>query len=188
MGTIILTSQNLLKVNVVKDVLKFFPHLLEYNIVSYSTSNAQIPPQPINTGIECAKMRIQYVLENYKCEKYDFIISIENSININNIEKDNLIEDVCNIVIQNNNGEQYIEISDPILIDSKYYYQSLENTSKDYKLKEFGLEYTIGSMISKEYNDIISSNWSIDKRFGGLSREIQISDTLQKCLTKMMKN
>jgi non-canonical (house-cleaning) NTP pyrophosphatase len=172
---IITTTKSDVKINAIKQALE------PLSIITYSTENAQLPAQPINTGLLCCNRRIDHVKnmnDDIKSTGYDYIISIENGIDtIDHYGKggnSNNFVDICYVVIEDKLGNRQEYESIPILIPRKYVEQARKATSPNYQYSDLGYEYSAGNMINNEFPHINSANWMADPMFGGFSRIDQI--------------
>lgn len=187
---IVITSKSQLKSTAIHLAIQdIYPNINTFQM-SYATHGAAIPEQPVNTGQECATMRIEYVCKKNKLKEYFMIISVENAIET--IPNDNnYVNDVCHVVIELPDKSRYNGSSKPISVDKKYYMMAIENTPDDYYLKNMGLSTTVGEMINREDPTINPKQWMDSDKFGGYSRIKQIQSALvdaivqiDKCLLK----
>jgi len=175
---VITTTKSSVKLEAIKKILN------PSSIISYSTENAGLPAQPVNTGLICCHERINFIksMNDLSNIKYDYIISIENGIDtINHYEKGGdayHFVDICYIVIEDNLGNRQEYESVAIPIPTKYLEKAQNATSANYKYRNLGYEYTAGSMINKEFPHIDSTNWMNDPKFGGFSRVKQIESAI----------
>lgn len=169
MSTVILTSESLLKRDVVS---RCFP---TSTIVCVSTSDAAIPEQPLDSGFECVRLRSQHAREKGFS---GLIVSIENEVRV----MGERVLDVCCVRIEDSGGRVFLGESEAIPIPFKYFERALEKTSPDYPLRNLGLECTLGSCVAEEFPQIDHRNWMLDVRFGGVPRETQIEDALKNAL------
>lgn len=175
----ITTTKSAVKLDAIKKLLN------PSQTISYSTENAPLPAQPVNSGLICCHERINFIKANNDLSntKYDYIISIENGIDtINHYSKggDSLrFVDICYVVIEDNLGNRQEYESIAIPIPNKYLEEARNATSPDYKYRDLGYEYTAGSMINKEFPNINSANWMGDLKFGGFSRIKQIESAIR---------
>jgi non-canonical (house-cleaning) NTP pyrophosphatase len=171
---IITTTKSDVKLSAIKE------HFKPTSIITYSTEFAELPAQPINSGLICCHRRIDHIkAENdINSTNYDLIISIENGIDtINHYNKGgdlNNFVDISYIVVEDKLGNRREYESIPIPIPRKYVEQSRKATSPNYKHYNLGYELTAGSMINKEFPLIDSANWMADPIFGGYSRKSQM--------------
>jgi non-canonical (house-cleaning) NTP pyrophosphatase len=177
---IITTTKSAVKLDAIKKLLN------PSQIISYSTENAPLPAQPVNSGLICCHGRINFIKENnliLNNIKYDYIISIENGIDtINHYSKggdSSRFVDICYVVIEDNLGNRQEYESIAIPIPNKYLEEARNATSPDYKYRDLGYEYTAGSMINKEFPNVDSANWMADLKFGGFSRINQIESAIK---------
>lgn len=146
------------------------------NIACYEIKNELIPEQPLNDGLECAKLRIEEILTKQKLDQIwsDYIISIENYIDMN------CNKDFCMVVIQNKNFSSSGR-SNGIDIDPNYLKEVTQHINSKYKC--FGSSKTYGSIISREKN-VPSDNWMKD--INGIDRKDQIIQALKRAMNKII--
>ena len=171
MNTLVLTSESRIKIDALSSL---FPYA---HISYYSTSDAEIPEQPINSAGKCAGMRIDYVKENNELPKYDAIVSIENGVVL---DKDKFC-DVCFVVFETCDGMRFVGNSKGIDIPPEYQDKLMDATPNTYKLNNLGAPVTVGSLINQEHPDIPDNNWMAHPKFGGFDRRLQIRDALCNC-------
>jgi len=175
-----LTSKSKIKESAVKKWFRIYLKS-ELNLVLHSVDEKMIPEQPINTGgyLSCND-RIRHTEENYDLEEYDYILSIENSLKVEN----NMISDVVHIIIKNcKTSELFHSFGQDIDIDYKILethpefinivndlFQNYEETNTRYIYD--GCELTLGKIINNYYSDIPDDNWM--KYLFGKDRENQI--------------
>lgn len=178
MGAIILTSQSKIKLDAVK---KFFN--LEYSeLLTYSTSKADLPNQPVNSALECSKMRIQYIKDNYDLPKeYRFIVSIENGLKVSKgMDNKEVVEDICYVTIEDRFGNQHYGWSESVIVPTEFYGQAKEKSQSIDTNHELGIYVTVGELIGKKHK-VPADNWmGFFKDNGPNSREEQIFDALNK--------
>jgi non-canonical (house-cleaning) NTP pyrophosphatase len=179
---IITTTKSTVKLDSIKKCLN------PSKIISFSTENADLPNQPINSGLVCCHKRIDYIKSNGDLNSlnadHDFIISIENGIDtINHYSKGgdycNFV-DICYVVIEDKNGNRQEFESIPIKIPRKYVEKARNMSSANYIHTDLGYEQTAGKMISLEYPHIDHANWMKDSLFGGVCRTKQIESAISQ--------
>ncbi len=180
---VVLTSTSKLKSGAINDVFvsQFSNQRLFFNSASikrYSTEEAEIPPEPVNSGQKCSELRIDFIKDNNKLKAYDVIISIENGLVVNNSEDHSSVTDVCYVTLETDTGYRIRGQSKPCFLPAKFYYEAKNRTPDDYKLLDMGLIITVGEIIHEEYPDINPKNWMVDSRFGNKDRRIQINEAL----------
>lgn len=186
MVKIILASESSIKENAVKQWFK--DKKMNISIKKMNIEDKFLPPQPLNTGgsLNCSD-RIKYVKKNISnLEKYDYIISIENSIKT----EDQMLIDRVDIKIYDIllNKEYYVEGGEleitykllneynklPMIIEELI--ESYKSTNKMYIFD--GCEVTFGELVNKYYPTIPSNNWM--KKVIGIDRKSQILSVLSK--------
>ena len=102
---ILLCSNSSLKEQAVKKWLKIYVKEV-FEIDKYKINDKLLPPQPMNNGgkLSCSD-RILNVKKEIDSSIYNYIISIESSLNI----EDNKIFDIINICIENCNTLEKFE-------------------------------------------------------------------------------
>ena len=190
---ILLCSNSSLKEQAVKKWLKIYLKEL-FEISKYKINDKLLPPQPMNNGgkLSCSD-RILNVKKEIDSSKYDYIISIESSLNI----KDNKIFDIVNICIENcitlekfEYIGQEIEINYKIMEKYPSFLKIIEDLYLNYKqtYKNYiydGSEMTIGKIINHYYPEIPDNNWM--KFICNIDRISQITKGLNH-LTKKIKD
>ena len=53
-------------------------------------------------------------------------------------------------------------------------------------MSELGYDVTLGSIIAKHEKGVSSTNWMKEKKFGGVDRKLQICNTLERGLNKIL--
>lgn len=143
--------------------------------------NADLPSQPINSGLVCARARIDALPE-----KSELVISIENGIDtINHYELGGDFHhfvDVCYVVLQQG-GQRFEAASFGIPIPKKYVLQAQAATTANYPMRHLGYEFTAGQFIAKEFA-CPSNNWMALPHFGNHDRRDQIRDALGKVIAQ----
>lgn len=164
---IILASQSQIKINAVKQFFK------SVKLETYSASEADLPNQPINSALECAKHRIQFIKNKYDLPKYQYIIAIENGLKVTN----HLVEDIAYIVIENKYGSQYYGWSKGVPVPMDIYHEARNLSDKLSYDHLGGMNITVGEIISKKYK-VPADDWmSIFKDSTGINnRHQQIMD------------
>jgi non-canonical (house-cleaning) NTP pyrophosphatase len=178
---IAVTSTKDLKINAVKEAFKN----KNINIKGFKTE-APMAEQPIDTAnfnVGClgAVLRITNLLEKLDISKFDYIISMENSIN-----KDTLSE-TANSVLYNIEEQRFSGFSNSIKIKSSKqseFKQFLkvskdESVKKKYKYLQYGYETTIGKLIHKKYSDIPDTDWIKHYSSSEINRSKQLIDSLK---------
>ena len=196
---IILCSKSAIKINALRKWLHNKYNNIKFEITTLSVDNSSriSPNQPINIGgITCCHDRIRQTEISYSDEikKNKYIVSIENSINI---EKDKL-SDVVNIVIKNlETNTVFVKTGSEILINYnvldnyprfldvlKDFITSYETTSKNYVFN--GCQETLGSLINKYYPNVPKDNWM--KQLFGVDRVDQIYKLLNSIKNLIQEN
>ena len=193
MTKIILASENKIKEEAVKQWFKKNIKKDLDSIKKVDVSDILLPPQPINTGgiLNCSD-RIKFVEKNIKdIEDYDFIISIENSLNITDekivdsvhiIIKDLLLN--CeysafggNVELTYNHLKEYpklLNITEDLI-------KNYEETNDKYIYD--GCKMSLGELIHKYYPNIPAKNWM--KKICNMDRKDQILSVLKKLTPKI---
>lgn len=161
---IVLASESKIKQDAIRN---FFGSL---KMLTISTSNADLPNQPVNSALECSKIRIDYIKNNYQLpEDYLYIISIENGL----VVKSGQVQDVCYVTVEDVYGSQYYGWSDPIEVPRQFYDRAYK-LSEDHRL---GISVTAGEIIATEYS-VAKDDWMHVFKDGPNSREEQIHQAL----------
>jgi hypothetical protein len=190
---ILLCSNSSLKEQAVKKWLKIYLKEV-FEISKFNINDKLLPPQPMNNGgkLSCSD-RILNVKKEIDLSKYDYIVSIESSLNI----KDNKIFDTVNICIENcitlekfEYIGQEIEINYKIMEKYPSFLKIIEDLCLNYKqtYKNYiydGSEMTIGQIINHYYPEIPDNNWM--KFICNIDRISQITKGLNQ-LTKKIKD
>ena len=188
MVKVLLASNSRIKENAIKKWFRVHLKLYELELTKMEVNDSLIPPQPMNSGgmYSCTD-RISFVEKELGEEKYDYIVSIENSLKVMNNE----IIDYVNICIKNCLTEekmqeegQEIVINYKILDKYPLFLKIVEDLYKNYEEtnKRFiydGSELTLGQIINNYYPDIPKNNWM--KYLFNKDRETQIYRVLNKC-------
>ncbi len=190
---ILLCSNSSLKEQAVKKWLKIYVKEV-FEIDKYKINDKLLPPQPMNNGgkLSCSD-RILNVKKEIDSSIYNYIISIESSLNI----EDSKIFDIVNICIENCNTlekfehtGQEIEINYKIMEKYPSFLKIIEDLYVNYKetYKNYiydGSEMTIGEIINHYYPEIPDNNWM--KFICNVDRTSQITKGLCQ-LTKKIKD
>lgn len=190
---ILLCSNSSIKEQAVKKWLKL--HLKEtFKIDKHPVTDKLLPPQPMNSGGNlCCSDRIRNADTTIEISNYDYIISIESSLEISD---DNLIDKVY-VCIKNCSTNETFECNGhDFIIDYKImdkyplFLKVIEDLCKNYKdtCKKYiydGCEMTLGRIINHYYPEIPDDNWM--KVIYNKDRVNQIKNTLHK-LTKKIKD
>lgn len=173
-------------------------------LIPVSTADANLPAQPINSGLQCCRERIDYVKRwgvnspspptvdagqhfmlpdvKQQVKEYDWIVSIENGIDtIHYFEKGGdhgHFVDICYVVLEDRHGRRYEASSFGIPIPIKFVDAARAATSSNYRHRDLGFEVTAGSMIHQLHPNIPADNWMADSLFGACDRRQQIEDGL----------
>ena len=84
----------------------------------------------------------------------------------------------CAAVIIRKRHFSIILFSDYVRFDSKYADQARQQTPTDYPFFSTGFSTTVGKLIQNEFANTPHDNWQSSPRFGGISREIIIQETI----------
>jgi len=192
MVKIILASESPIKENTLKQWFKENKKC-SVSIKKISIEDNLLPPQPLNTGgsLTCSD-RLKNTLN--KCDnliKYDYVVSIENSIVIEESKLIDVVDIKIKDVLMNKeysatggridvtykllNGYSKL----PLIIEELQ--ESYEKTSKNYIFD--GCEKTFGELINKYYPNIQSNNWM--KTVCGVDRKSQIMSVLDELSLKI---
>lgn len=186
MVKIILASESSIKENAVKQWFK--EKKVSITIKKVNIEDKLLPPQPLNTGgsLSCSD-RIKYIKNKVEdLQKYDYIISIENSIKT----ADTHLVDMVHIKVYDIllDKEHFVEGGDleityklineynkiPLIIEQLM--ESYKSTNKNYIFD--GCELTFGELVNKYYPKIQSNNWM--KVLAGIDRKSQILSVLSR--------
>lgn len=192
MVKIILASESPIKENTLKNWFKENKKC-SISIKKISIEDNLLPPQPLNTGgsLTCSD-RLKNTLN--KCDnllKYDYVISIENSIIID----DSKLIDVVDIKIKDVLiDKEYsatggrIDVTHKLLNDYgklpliiEELQESYEKTNRNYIYD--GCDKTFGEIVNKYYPNIQSNNWM--KTLCGVDRKSQIMSVLDELSSKI---
>lgn len=155
-------------------IYSFFESIkVDINLFTNDVIDESIPEQPFNSGYECCMKRIEYIEKNKINRNYDFILSIESSLE--SIE-DNICDKVF-IIMKDTFGNIYKGTSFEIKV-KEYYYNYLLEESDELHL---GFKTTLGEVINKFNPHIDRKNWMKDPEFGEIDRIDQIIDGLKNC-------
>ena len=181
MADICLTTQSKVKLEAVSTIFDSTYTIIELK----PTTKAELPEQPVNSGMECCEKRIEYIRDT---SNYELIISIENGLETQGDNVD-YIKDVCYVIIEDKKGRQFRAVSKGTCIPKEFYQRAVELTPKDYKFKHLGLSVTSGETIKEKYPDIDPKNWMGSNLFGcQMDRKDQIRGPLIECLTKYLSS
>lgn len=192
MVKIILASESSIKENAVKQWFK--EKKVSITIKKVNIEDKLLPPQPLNTGgsLSCSD-RIKYIKNKVEdLQKYDYIISIENSIKT----ADTHLVDMVHIKVYDIllDKEHFVEGGDleityklineynkiPLIIEQLM--ESYKSTNKNYIFD--GCELTFGELVNKYYPKIQSNNWM--KILVGIDRKSQILSVLSRLDGKVL--
>ena len=192
MVKIILASESPIKENTLKQWFKENKKC-SVSIKKISIEDNLLPPQPLNTGgsLTCSD-RLKNTLN--KCDnllKYDYVISIENSIIID----DSKLIDVVDIKIKDVLiDKEYsatggrIDVTHKLLNDYgklpliiEELQESYEKTNRNYIYD--GCDKTFGEIVNKYYPNIQSNNWM--RTLCGVDRKSQIMNVLDELSSKI---
>jgi len=192
MVKIILASESPIKENTVKQWFKENKKC-SVSIKKISIEDKLLPPQPLNTGgaLTCSD-RLKNTLNN--CDnliKYDYAISIENSIIVENTKLVDVVDIKIKDVLLNHEYSAsggridvtYKLLNDygklPKIIDELQ--ENYEKTNKNYIFD--GCEKTFGELVNKYYPNIQSNNWM--RAISDVDRKSQIMSVLDKLSGKI---
>jgi non-canonical (house-cleaning) NTP pyrophosphatase len=173
---VFVTSNKKLKIEATKLIFSKNKRLANSNLFFHGYScPSDIAEQPLSVinGEKGATNRLKNIKipEEFQNSKTPyFICSIENFFTEPEIE---IPTDHAFVVIQNEKGEVYRYISDGVEICREIYDETLKKG-----VVETGSLFTIGDTLSKEFEDLDSSNWHKDvtktEKYSGITREEQI--------------
>jgi hypothetical protein len=182
MKLIAITSAKDIKVNA---VLKAYEDK-NIRVFGFKTE-APMAEQPIDTstfpniGLMGAILRINFLLEgnnpefNASREKFNYILSMENSININ----DNT--EVSNVALYDMRYHNFHTAKYPVRLTQSiatFIKAAILETPKDYKYRHYGYAITIGKMINRKYPKIPDSDWL--SHYSSMDRTEQLIKSLRK--------
>ena len=151
--SILLCSTSPLKTQALIEFFKESSPSINITVTNYDCSALNLPAQPIDSTLKCAKERLNYAKDN-NTQKYDMYVSIENGLIISPFE-DYYIGaglDECCVIIEVRGmmciGKDYIRI--PIK------YKDFVPQKKD---SELGNNITFGELLQKQDPDIDPKNW-----------------------------
>lgn len=161
---VVLTSKSKLKREVLEKVLKD-NNILFDEIVCTVVNNPNIPNQPVNSALTCAKLRTSSV--NH--ELSDLVVSIENGI-----VNEDCCYDICAVHLTYKGHNVACEGKIRFNVPIKYFRQAKE-MSNDFN--ELGFSVTMGELIAKDYS-VPKDNWMSHSYFGDYDRSDQIYNAL----------
>lgn len=161
---IVLASKSALKLESLKTVIEEIELLDGIPIEHINCDNELNPPQPINSGIQCARNRLSHLYESSPKVRNVIYISIENSVETNYDIKarnwpnstENRSNDIAYVVLHFNDKE-FTSESVPIPNPEGYLEKAVSETPKDFN--PLGLSITLGKLISGDFPDFPADNW-----------------------------
>lgn len=194
---IAVTSKSDIKRDAIEEVFGIKPD-------GYKVDDVMIPEQPIDignirSGNYGARMRIESLMKSFDREKYDYVVSIENSIDItdwmDNIRgedaKSKVIE-LANVVVYDIKNDRYYKSEFGVEVKGIDKYLRSGRSSGSYGDNNiWGYHKTIGSLIEIESKGCISGkNWikEFATTFKG-DRKLQLIEALKRLeeMGNMMK-
>jgi adenine phosphoribosyltransferase len=140
-------------------------------ITNFNCDELKLPAQPINSALQCAKLRLDYAKQKTNT-KYDIYISIENGIVS---DKYRYSEECCVILDDGimSNGSISFQIPEKYNI-------MIYNSIIDKSTNELGHDVTFGEILQQEDSTIDAKNWML--KFGEYDRVKMISDAIHKAI------
>lgn len=185
---IAITSKKDLKINAVKEAFKGKISSIEGFKTTAPMAEQPIDTKNFNIGCLGAVLRITDLLPKINQADFDYVVSMENSIN-----KDTLSE-TSNAIIYNikemrfNGYSNSIPIKSAKLAEFKGFLKTAEEEAKkaNYQYLQYGYLTTIGKLIYKKYPNIPDTDWLEHYSTIKINRTKQLIDSL-KPLNKFLK-
>jgi adenine phosphoribosyltransferase len=174
MQSVLLTSDSPIKIKVAE---KLFP-LKQFSLSFMNCDECKLPMLPINCVERCAKIKLDYAKRKTFPKMFDYYISIETGIEIDNEDDDSseYPQEICIVLIEHKGLIGYsgndVGFSVPF-----NYYQQLTKFFQDESLKIQGYNTTIGDLMIPNGNSVEKENWI--EMHHGTSRHIQIEDQIK---------
>lgn len=179
---ILVATQSGVKNAALKEVISGLNFYSGVEIESFDIQPEQNPPQPINTGRECALRRLELLKsqqEELAGSSTAVFIAIESGITDTGGEEGP--QDVCNVVVSRGEVDFY-SFSTPIPVPSNYYQMAKEEAEE----LDGGLSITVGEIIEKNVEGVDAKNWMKEEQFGGYDRLDQLKGVLLSALGKLV--
>jgi adenine phosphoribosyltransferase len=145
---VLLCSESPLKTAAVKS----FYSLQDVTITNFNCDELKLPAQPINSALQCAKLRLDYA-KRYTNIKYDIYVSIENGIRA---DKYGYYEECCAIIDDGIMSNGYISFQIP-----QKYNIMIYNSIIDKYTNKLGHDVTFGEILQQENSTIDAKNWML---------------------------
>jgi len=151
--------------------------------IGQAITSAQLPPQPVNTALQCAHRRLDELVSTVGSSRQTpLLIAIENGI-------DTLSDgtgpfDVCAVVLQSV-GIRCEALSFGIPVERKWVRAAERATEPNFPLRDLGYQITVGQLLHEAY-DVPADNWMNDARFGAIHRETQILNAFDQALLQLV--
>jgi ribose-phosphate pyrophosphokinase len=172
-----LCSTSKIKLNILKKFADTLKNLTQCKYIVFPVSmDWNTPDQPVGEGTyDACKKRISVFTNEYYTNATSFkIFSLENGIYINDVTGE--ICDICVLIVQEQDGTQLRFNSFGIQIDPDLFGLYLAGNRDGSRIGT-----TFGKFLSVNFG-VEHDNWSLDQRFGGISRLSQMEDCLNKYL------
>lgn len=190
MMEILLASTSQLKYDMVEIFFKKVYPDIKCNITKFDCSELKLPAQPINCGSQCAKARLNYVKSKVKSMnqnvKFDYIISIENSVDVSKTEDDcDALCDVCHVVIEHQYMISYSQNTIAFELNFGYVGEFQLQELKKYNNNIAGYDITFGEIMHKYNNKIDPKNWLKGEYY--MDRTNQIMDSIESAFRELKR-
>lgn len=149
-------------------------------IKTFNCDALGLPPQPVNSALQCAKARLEYAKAKND-QQYDYYISIESGL-MNGFHGPNRyfsdVSDECYVIIEYKGilavGHDIIEIPEE--------YVDFLPDEIDHKL---GHSVTFGELLQKDYPDIDPKNWM--KTICNYDRSLMFNKALKRAFDNLVE-
>lgn len=176
MQSLLLCSSSPIKLEAVKAI---FPNCN----VTCMNAEINIPPQPFDSGKECAHARLKYCKAKAYPMTYDYYVAIENELH-KRYALDQFV-DIAQVVIEhksilvNSDGDIGVDVP-KIYFDKLHKHRNLCGYLFD------GFDKTLGEIIQEENPSVDPKNWMLT--LNNVNRVDQIKSSLSKALIELARN
>ena len=182
---IYLATQSEVKISALRSITEQYKFFKDAEIVPYDIQPESNPAQPVNSGLKCARRRLEALKEQILSgdgsveinEKSNVFLALESEIST---EQENHPVDVCHVVATRGEVE-FTSFSYSIDVPDEYFKKTEETAEKT----EDGFNVTVGETIEAELG-INAKNWMKDEKFGGFDRVEQLRGVLESVLGKIL--
>lgn len=182
MESVLLSSESSIKREV---VIKLFPSD-RYILTCKNCDECKLPAQPVNCAEQCAKTRLDYAKKRTFPTLFDYYISIENGIEIDDTDDDEDVpREICVVFIEHKGLIGYSGSDVGFSVPQKYY-QRLSGFSQNLQTKIQGYNVTIGDLMHNDDTSVDSKNWI--KKYHGTCRSVQIELQLNAAKINLAKS